>query len=280
MRHALALALMLVLSGVAVAADARGPNRGVTQEMHPWGRFKPGAWKLVRVVTETIDEKGVTAIASAIETKTTLKAVEADAVVLNVESVVEMGGKRIAAVPTIVRQGLHGEPIGEKITVTSLGESRLTVGGQSVPCSVEQVESVTPHRRYVTKTYYSRSVVPYILRRETVDTNPEDNATLNETNMQVVALDVPCKVLKQLKRAARVQVVTRHAKGSTSTVATTLPEVPGGVVGHAANEYDEKGRLLRRSTMELLAYGLEPEKQDSGSRTPIRKRRARHAASS
>ena len=79
------------------------------RQRHPWGRFEPGAWKLVRVVTETLDERGQVVSTSTTESKTTLKKVEDNEVTLLVELVVEIGGRRLDSEPQTVRQGFHGE---------------------------------------------------------------------------------------------------------------------------------------------------------------------------
>jgi hypothetical protein len=40
-------------------------------------------------------------------------------------------------------------------------------------------------------------------------------------------------------------------------------DVPGGVVSHSSKEVDKNGRLRRRSTLELLDYSADPEKDRS-----------------
>ena len=63
---------------VCLYASAAEQKTVILPEHHPWGAFRPGAWKQVCVVTETLDEKGFVKNTSTIETKTTLISVDED----------------------------------------------------------------------------------------------------------------------------------------------------------------------------------------------------------
>jgi hypothetical protein len=43
-----------------------------------------------------------------------------------------------------------------------------------------------------------------------------------------------------------------------------LADVPGGVVSQSSKEVDKNGLLVRRSTLELLDYNADPDKDRSG----------------
>ena len=43
-----------------------------------------------------------------------------------------------------------------------------------------------------------------------------------------------------------------------------MPEVPGGVVKNSSREVDKAGRLVRRSTLVLVDYSDDPDKDRSG----------------
>ena len=51
-----AVCLISAAGGKCFADEA-----GISARHHSWGRFQPGAWKVVRVVTETYDDHGVLA---------------------------------------------------------------------------------------------------------------------------------------------------------------------------------------------------------------------------
>lgn len=238
---------------------------GVPPELHPWGRFRPGAWKLARVVTETFDEQGQLTGVTTSYTTTTLQAAEGNGtLVLRVEAVLEVSGKRFEVAPTLSKQGLHGETPGEKVTTSPLADGEVEIEGRKISCKIVQVEIEGRKGRSVIKTWYSASVAPYVLRRYMRTWDPDGKTLASETEMRVVALNVRCEQLPLRSQAAEVLVTTTHPKGKTVTKAITSPDVPGGVVCHTSEEFDAAGRLVRRSTLTLLDYGLTPSRKDTG----------------
>ena len=235
---------------------------GLTREMHPWGRFDKGAWRCFQVVTESFDERGAVANTSVTETRTTLEDMAADGVTLRVEAVVQVAGKERDAEPQLIKQGFHGELANGNLTVRDLGTAELTIDGRRIPCKVEQLETTGPHSRTTTKVYYSTSLAPYVLKREGVTTDL-DGAELSRSTHNVLSLDRPCDILRRRKRAAHLETVLTHPKGSIVTRAFTSADVPGGVICHTCEERDANGRLVRRSTLRLVAYGLTPDEEQS-----------------
>jgi hypothetical protein len=156
----------------------------------------------------------------------------------------------------------------------------VTIEGQTITCRVEEVEIVGPAGKTVTRTYYSRFVSPYVLRRESRTTDPEGKTTVDETVFRVVSLDRPCKIAPHIRRAACIEAVSTTPSGSTVTRGFTSAEVPGGVVSHTADELDKNGRLVRHSSLVLVDFGLEPEKDDSGFLGRVRGRNRKHRSSS
>ncbi len=252
---------------------------GISPQHHPWGSFKPGAWKLVRVVTETLDDKGLVASTSVTETKTTLVQVEEDGVTLDVAVCVEVAGKQFYPDPQIVKQGFHGEMVGQKLKFKESGTSQVAVEDQKITCKVVQLEFSGNNNKTVTNVYYSPTVSPYILKRQSVTTDMEGKK-LSETSVDVVAQNMPCKVLAEIKSTNFVKAVQKHPKGAITTWTWTSTTMPGGIIAHSSKELDTTGRVIRRSTLELLDYGLEPDIERTGifgrrRPTPSRFRRPR-----
>jgi hypothetical protein len=71
-----------------------------------------------------------------------------------------------------------------------------------------------------------------------------------------MAIDMPSKVLTEIKSTSHVRVMHQQGKASTLTLEVHAADVPGGVVSHTSKETDETGRVVRRSTLELLDYGI------------------------
>ena len=267
--------LFAVLLSGAVARGAESRS-AIPAENHPWGHFQPGAWKQVRVVTEVYDEQGRIAETSATQARTTLKEVAAEGITLAAEVLVEIAGKRLDAEPQMVKQGFLGEPLGQQVQIASLDDTTLTIEGRAIPCHVEQMVSSGGKSQTVMKTFWSSTVAPYILRREIRTSDPQGGVP-SQSTAEVVALDVPCNVLGEIKNTATVKTVVTHPKGTTVTISVTSVEVPGGVICHTAKDLDEQGRLVRRSTLELVDYGLEPIGRRGGFFQRLREHHERRA---
>lgn len=276
MRSLLPSSLIVVVLLSASALPGAEAGSAIPPESHPWGRFQPGAWKQVRVITEVFDEQGRVIETSVTQARTTLQEVSEAGVSLAANVLVEIAGKRLDAEPQVVKQGFCGEPSDQAILITPLDDTSLAIEGRAIPCHVEQMESTAGRSKTMMKTFWSPTVAPYILKREIVTTDPLGNSS-SQSTIEVVALDVPCNVLGEMKSTATVKTVVSHPKGTTVTLSVTSVEVPGGVVCHTAKELDESGRLVRRSTLELVDYGLEPIGRRGGFFQRLREHRERRA---
>ncbi len=249
---------------------------GVSAKLHPWGLFDPGAWKTVRVVTETLNEKGQVVSTSTTDTKTTLVDIDNDGVTLEIQACMEVAGKRFEAEPQTIKQGFHGELLGPNLKLKEPTDGEVVVEGRKISCKVQQLESVVPNGKTVTTISYSATAAPYILKRQSVTADPEGKNAQSETTVEVIALKMPLKVRAETKNGMYVKTVHKNANGVVTTLAVVLPEVPGGVVSNSSKEIDKTGRLVRRSTLELIDYNSEPDTDRSGMFG--RKRPPRHRA--
>jgi hypothetical protein len=248
---------LILLSGGVLAQSG-----GIAREHHPWGRFQPGAWKLVRVTTETFEDGA--AMTSLTETKTTLKAVDQEGVTLLIEVSVQVAKKRFETQPYLVKQNFFGELTDHKIQTSELDPAEVTIQGREIPCQVYQLEIRNTASQTVTKIYYSDKVEPFILRREIVKSDLETGQKLSETTVEVIATDVPCKVLGDNHNCSKVRWVQEHANGTSTTVADTSTDVPGGTVSHTMKELDAEGQMVRRSSLALVDFGYESDEKRYG----------------
>ena len=155
--------LLLAAACVLAPAWAIAQPSGISAKLHPWGAFNPGAWKTVRVITETLKEHDQVVSTSMTDTKTTLVDLDNDGVTLEIEPCIEVAGKRFEAEPQTVKQGFHGETVGPSLTVRQPVDGEVTIEGQKIPCKVEKLESVVSNGKTVITIYYSTTVAPYIL---------------------------------------------------------------------------------------------------------------------
>ena len=236
----------------------------ISARHHCWARFQPGAWKLVRVVTESLDDHGRVQAVNVTETKTSLLRIDADGAVLQVEVGVEVAGKQFDGRPQCLKQGFHGELSGGAVKFLPAGTGEVSIEGQKIPCRSQQVEVTSPTGRTVVNILFSDTLSPYVLRRESKTTDAGGTNVLSETLSEVVALSMPQHVLSEIKNVACIKTVQKTPKGSVTTLAMSSPDVPGGVVNQTTKETDTTGRLLRRSTLELVNYGIRPETERTG----------------
>jgi hypothetical protein len=216
------------------------------------------------VVKEILNEKGLITSRSITDKKTTLLEVDEDSVTLEDDVVHEIGDKRFPRDPEVFKEGFHGELVSEGLKAKPSGDGFVVIEERKIPCKILQLEFAGPASKTVTSIYYATQVAPYVLKRHSVTTDLKGNNSRSETTSEVVALDMPCKVLAEMQNAAFVKTVTKHPKGTTTTWAATSTAVPGGVVWHSSKEVDKGGHLTLRSTLELVDYGLELEPERTG----------------
>lgn len=249
----------------ASVASAQAPDAARTR--HSWGRFKPGAWKQVRVETDTFDEKGQFTGKSVTETLTTLEAVTDRDFTLRVEVTVDVAGKRFSSQPQVIRQGYYGEAEGQKVQVRKVGEGNLTLSGRVIPCEVREVVINGGEAKRVTTVHYSDRIAPFFLKRESVTTDAEGKPANYQSQSEVVMLDMPCKIFDETKNVFHVKTVQKQPKATVTTLEVQCESVPGGVISHSLREEDDKGRTLRRSTLELIDFGYGSPNDDPSALT-------------
>ncbi len=256
----------------------RGQEPGFLQHAHAWGRFSKGSWRQVRVMTENLDEQGKLASSSTTDNLTTVEDVTPERVTLKVALTVEIAGQRVASEPQIVKQGYAGESFGQTVSVKPLPSTVLMIDGREIACEVQQIEILGAANREVSLIHYSPRLTPAILKRKSTVTDVASSKTTQETTSEVKALDMSLPVLDEigLKNAYLVRVEQKNDHGTTMTWSWHVPDVPGEVVAQASKKLDKQGRLVRRSTLQLVGYGEDPDDPDDASRDPGVRRARRH----
>ncbi|HBO44838.1 MAG TPA: hypothetical protein DD670_13085 [Planctomycetaceae bacterium] len=257
LRNALIVSAQLILLAVSV------PSLGdeVSRKHHPWALFAPQSWREVRVFHEVFDKEGKVADTGITETQTTLESVDESGVTLCVGESVWMVGKWLDRRQQSVKQDFYGGDFGQDIAAKDLKGETVTIDGQEISCQVREIRVDDPKtkRSEISKLYFNNDVDPFILKRETKIVDPADGSVLSETVMVVDSLKMPYVVGEQAKiiSVAHLRATTKHARGTTFTLAYTSTEVPGGIVRQHTKETDMDGRLVSRRVLELVDYGIE-----------------------
>jgi hypothetical protein len=248
-----AVCCLVVFSAAPVVAKQLD---GVPRERHAWGQFPVGSWKIVRTETELLDPRG--RVVSENKTVTTTKLVDADSegYTLQVSVVMEVAGKRVQVEPQLIRRGYNGEAQGQRVSVRRIREARFRIAGSDVPCEVRQITIAADGGQRVMTVHFSDDFAPHVLRRETATFDNDGNKTDMQSEVEVVAVDDPQYVRGEERLTTSVQVTHNNGTASTQTLEVHCQEVPGGVVSHTSKETDAEGKVVRRSTLTLVDYGI------------------------
>jgi len=245
----------LCAGAILAAAPCAAQDAGIPADQHPWGRFPVGSWKSVRVTTHTLDAGGNVAGATTTEIRTTVVAADRASYSLRVQSSVEIAGKVFQAQPQVVKHGYYGQPAGASVAVERRGQQELVIDGRTVSSDVHLVSFQSDEGKRTSTIHYSSQVAPHQLRRETT-TDGGAETERSRTLVETVALEMPHQVLGQWKPAAHLKTTRTSPQGTKVTIEVHCDDVPGGVVSHVATESDPVGRVVRRSALELIDYGI------------------------
>ena len=276
-RVLLGLVCWTSLGGVAGSAPAAEHDTILRQD-HAWARFGKGSWRKVRIVTQSFDEQGNPTDSSITDNKTTVEEVTPERVTLKVEVTVEIAGQRSPSQPQIIKQGYAGETIGQTVSVKSLAPETITIDGQEVRCKTQQIEIQGGVTHEVSRISYSPEHFPAILRRESTMRDAAGTKTMQQATSEVKALGMARRVLNERvpKEAYLVRQEHKNDRGVTTTWSWHVPDVPGEIVDQCSKKVDTQGRLVRRTTLELVGYGTGPSDEDDSFRDGSRRaRRAR-----
>jgi hypothetical protein len=245
----------------------------ILQRAHAWARFGKGSWREVRVVTENFDELGNVSNSSVADSVTTLEDVTPEGVVLKVEVTVEVAGQKFPSEPQLVQQGYAGETAGQTVSIKPLDGETLTVDGREIPCQSQQIEILGGGNKEVIQISYSPGTTPTILKRKSTTSDATSGKTVQEAVTEVFALDKRLRVLDEPRerRGYRMRQILKTDRGTTTAWSDHSADIPGEVVAHSSQKFDEQGRLVRRTTLELVDFGGEAD--DRGFRDLSRRQR-------
>lgn len=257
---------------------------GLLERAHPWARFGKGAWRHVRIVTENYDAEGVITDGSLTDNKTTVTEVTPERVTLQVEVTVEVAGQKFPSQPQIIVQGYAGETLGKIAPAKPLEPQTVTIDGREIRCEARQLEISGGVTHEQTQIVFAAGHEPPILRRQSTLREAGDGKELQEITSQVMSLHM-IRHLVQQERPQNVYLVRTNQKndrGTTITWSWHAPDVPGEVVDECSHKTDAEGRVVRRTTLELVGYGLgepvEVETDGPSDTSPRRTRRGQRRA--
>ncbi len=255
---------LVVCGWMGLASAAAAAELGdILQQAHAWARFGKGSWRQVRILTENFDERGKVTSSSTTDNIITLEDLTAEQVTLKVEVTVEIAGQKFPSPAQLIQQGYAGETAGQTVSIKSLDGELLMVDGREIPCESRLIEILGGGNKEVIQLSYSPRMTPTILKRKSTTSDATSGKTVQEAVTEVFALDRRLKVLDEPgeRRGYRMRQVLKSDRGTTTTWSDHVHDVPGEVVAHSAQKFDEQGRLVRRTTLELVDYGADGDEK-------------------
>jgi hypothetical protein len=280
-RQILVLLAVLLLAAARAPLVCSGQSTYDPRQHHRWARFEPGAWSHVQEEAENFDEEGKHVGSSTTDTITKLEAVDGRTVTLQTNVTVEIASKRFNALPQKVVKGILGGENGQSAKIEDGGTGHVTISGQRIPCQIRRLTTNGGDDKRVTTIYFNDKIAPFELRRQTVSTDAEEKTLHHQTDATAIAVNLPYQVLSDIQTVAFVKTVHTSPKGRKVTIEVHCPRVPGGVVAHWSTEFDDSGRVVHRSVLRLVDYGLtEREEQPPEASAVSFPRRARRGGTS
>lgn len=176
-----------------------------------------------------------------------------DSFELLTESTIEVAGRQYVPTPQRMTQNYFGVPKGS--TVKPIRDSEYVLNGVKQKCRIYEVVVDKDNSRRLTRFYIAANGDPIILRQETTATD-KDGQKMFEITADVVAIDMPLKVLANTIPCAYLRTVQESGDKQIITIEAYSEAVPGGVVSQSIKIRNSGGKMLERQTAELIDYGL------------------------
>lgn len=254
-----------------------GPASPLPASQHPWGRFEPGAWRRLVIVSESFDENGVLVGRSETQRTESLVNRTASQYTLKLETVIDVSGKRLPGPMQELTLGLLTD---SPLVATSIdiGEpTTISLQGQAIPCEqwlltlptgpVTASSEVTKQSESVETLYYNAETFPYLLRRKRQEI--VEGKTVGEQTTNVVRVGVPTVLESKILSAYHTTTLKKSPSGpTTERQGVHALEIPGGLVSESATEFDATGRRVRWTVTRLAAYGLRAEETAAVAAAP------------
>lgn len=254
-RRTLVGALVLVASLLPAMATARQyPGLGPTN--HVWGRFRPGAWKRIRIVTQTYGPDGRLTATTNTHQRIELVKVDAETYTTEIEASIEVAGRTLDApvqIDTRPYYALTSELVDLGDWKTA-GSGKVDVEEHEIRCDLYTAEVADDGLRRTARVYVSDMLAPHVLRIETSTVSLDSMTELATSLYEVLSVELPYRLLGENRVAALAREIRRSSKGARITVQFLDLGVPGGIVAEHSKELDQEGRLIRHNTLEVIDY--------------------------
>ena len=225
-------------------------------EQHAWANFQPGAWREVRITTETFNSRGKVINRSVTTQKEILKAKSEETYSLDLQATVDLIGKRIVGDWKQRVLKLATNRAGEITGMQKKENQIISYEGEEVECEIWELRYLDDSRQMVDRIVYSPQRYPFVIRRDSKEIQDDSQAQPVEEQVEVIASTIPFVIEGKMTMCCSQRTTRRRAKGNSLRVTFLAPTVPGGEVAAWSSDFDSQRQLTRWSTFELISYGL------------------------
>lgn len=243
--------------------------RAEVRRTHPWARFEPGAWRRLRIVTESFDAAGESSGVNASERIERLVAVDDETYTLEVENLAPLAG--LPTPGAVERRHLllltdRSADLGA-LAIEEIEPATISFGDLVIPCRTWRAISSVEGATEAEVLSLAVGSDPAVLRRTlttTVGGAPGATVTMN-----VSRLDLPALYAERLTRSWRLATTITHPSSSrTERAAVYSADAPGGLHSESAADFDASGRRTFWSVTDLVESGRTPVERVDAAETP------------
>ena len=260
-----------------VSPSAPG-NADLTAAENAWGRFAPQSW--ARYQTTVVAGGENVSGRSLTEVKQILERVDEHSYTIKRCVSVQTGAQELIRRPESITYNFYDRSIDPDLVSISAPCDNISIniglknsepslfkemGGLSrvVPCYVRIFNKRIENRREETKVWYSPVVFPYLLKQQSRVFILPDDIEGEETLYRSSTTEIwksPVDLRFGLIKDWMTTMTETDANEQVRVRATTFhsSQIPGGVLGETAVEYDSEGREVLRSESRLLDYYAAP----------------------
>jgi hypothetical protein len=239
------------------ATEQTAEPEAISPKHHPWARFPIGAWREVRIVEHTLDEKQQITGRSEILRTEHLRDVSPPQFTLEQSVKINVGGERIQSPPITVTLGMATDEPGTVQSFTKAPPESMALDGRDVEARVLIVETGGEAYTVRTRLSYAPDEPPYVLRSVSEAVVPASQETVWWRTRRVLARELPYQCRDEQFSATFWEEQHVSSKGTRHSIIVTAERIPGGLLTRWTKEMDNEGRLIRREVQTLLGWGVE-----------------------
>ncbi|QDU88167.1 hypothetical protein Pla175_15380 [Pirellulimonas nuda] len=240
---------------------------------HAWARHPVGAYRTLRVVTETFDDSGRFVARTETEQTDRLVGVTAENYTLQTTVKLQVGAARTPGQTEACSYRLLTDSATVVTSQVELEPAELSIEGRTIRCRRFRISTEAGQRTGTETVWYSPDVSPFVLRRDrSVAETPDSTPT--EISETVTELQMPLLEDDGVLETHFVRSVSQRPNGRVDRVEMRGDRVPGGLVSASSVERDADGRRVRWSASEIVDFGSDGKSESAPRRWRLFHRRA------